>query len=229
MDLFRNEIGDGARHQHAQAIMKILALENSSARGSVAWLEDDHEPIVSDFPNDRKHSGSFFNSLQRFSDRFHDLNAIVVGLGPGSYAGVRIAIGAAIGLQFSSGVRLLGLPSICALTTDPKEYCVIGDARRKSFFFARIRANEIIEGLDLYDEAELRARLAKLDSNIPIYSSETLTQFEQTIIRYPSAVALARLIQRGASNPCPAPLEPIYLRPPHITVPKSAVGSTMIS
>ncbi|MDP9254502.1 MAG: tRNA (adenosine(37)-N6)-threonylcarbamoyltransferase complex dimerization subunit type 1 TsaB [Verrucomicrobiota bacterium] len=199
--------------------MKILALENSSAQGSVAWLEDDCEPTVFEFPNDRKHSGAFFQSLQRFSDRFDDLNSIVVGLGPGSYAGVRIAISAAIGLRSSSGARLLGLPSICALATEANEYCVVGDARRQSFFFARIGANEIVEGVDLYDEAELRARLAKLDPNIPIFSSETLAQFEQAIVRYPSALVLARLIQRGVSNPSPAPLEPIYLRAPHITIP----------
>ncbi len=207
--------------------MKILALENSSAQGSVAWLEDDREPIVLEFPNDRKHSGPFFHSLESSSDRFRDLNFIVVGLGPGSYAGIRIAIGAAIGLESSSGARLLGLPSICALATEESEYCVVGDARRQSFFFARIRANEIVEGLDLYNEAELRARLEKLNPNIPIYSSETLAQFEQTLVRYPSALVLAGLMQRGARNPSPAPLEPIYLRAPHITVPKSAVGSTM--
>src|SRR2546428_4459470 len=155
LDLLRNEIGNRARHQHKQAVMKLLALENSSAQGSVAWLEDDREPTVFEFPNDRKHSGAFFQSLQRFSERFHDLNSIVVGLGPGSYAGARIAISAAIGLQSSSGARLLGLPSICALATEANEYCVLGDARRQSLFFARIDANEIVEGVDLYDEAEL--------------------------------------------------------------------------
>jgi len=29
---------------------------------------------------------------------------------------------------------------------DAQEYCAIGDARRKSFFFARILKNEVIEG-----------------------------------------------------------------------------------
>lgn len=68
--------------------MKILALELSSGRGSLAWLEKDREPFVCSFANDRKHSGLFFENLQRCSRKFGAPDVIVVGLGPGSYAGV---------------------------------------------------------------------------------------------------------------------------------------------
>ncbi len=88
--------------------MKIFALENSTTRGSIALLDDRDAPIVFDYENDRKHSGAFFQSLERLSDRLHDADAIVVGLGPGSYAGVRIAIAAAIGLQAGADAQLLG-------------------------------------------------------------------------------------------------------------------------
>ena len=39
----------------------------------------------------------------------------------------------------------------------------IGDARRKSFFFARILKNEVIEGPTLLSEVELKAKLESLD------------------------------------------------------------------
>ena len=50
--------------------MKILALELSSGQGSVAWLENDREPFVRIFANDRKHSGLFFENLQICSREF---------------------------------------------------------------------------------------------------------------------------------------------------------------
>ena len=118
--------------------MKILALELSTARGSFAWLDGETE-LARDWPNDRKNSAVFFENLDNVVKKFGAAQIIVVGLGPGSYAGTRIAISAAIGLQVASGARLIGLPSICAI--EAADYCVIGDARRKSFFFAHICSN----------------------------------------------------------------------------------------
>src|SRR5712691_1252406 len=102
--------------------MKILALELSTARGSVAWLGQDES--FREWPNDRKDSGSFFENLTAFQKQFGAPETIIVGLGPGSYAGVRIAISAAIGLQAASNARLVGFPSICALECEANEYCV---------------------------------------------------------------------------------------------------------
>ena len=197
--------------------MKTLALELSTARGSLAWLDGDAD-VVREWPNDRKDSGPFFENLADVRKQFGLPDKIIVGLGPGSYAGVRIAISAAIGLQAASNAQLIGFPSICAI--DSNEYCVIGDARRQSFFFARIRANEVVEGPDLHSEIELRDKIDKLGTNMSIFASEKLPQFERAIIRYPSALVLARLARDSNRNFSMPPLEPIYLREPHITVPK---------
>ena len=72
---------------------------------------------------------------------------------------------------------------------------MIGDARRQSFFFARIRANELVEGPSLFNEIELRDKIDKLGTNMSIFASEKLPQFERVVIRYPSALLLARLAQ----------------------------------
>jgi tRNA threonylcarbamoyladenosine biosynthesis protein TsaB len=200
--------------------VKILALELSTARGSLAWLDEDAAGFSRHWPNDRKNSSAFFENLVAVTRKFGPPDTIIVGLGPGSYAGTRIAISAAIGLQVSSGARLIGFPSICAMESDAEGYFVIGDARRKSFFFARIRANNLVEGPTLFSESELRSKLDTIEITTPVFTSDRLLQFERTVVRFPSAVVLARLArepQRSFSLPL---LEPIYLREPHVTMPK---------
>jgi len=199
--------------------VKILALELSTARGSLAWLSNDADPVVREWPNDRKNSGPFFENLAQVREQFGLPDAIVVGLGPGSYAGTRIAISAAIGLQAASRARLLGFPSICAIENE--DYCVIGDARRQLFFFARIRKQELIEGPSLFSEDELKNKIETLADSIAVFCSESLLQFPRAVIRYPSARVLAQLA-RDSDRKCKLPpLEPIYLQEPHITLPKS--------
>jgi tRNA threonylcarbamoyladenosine biosynthesis protein TsaB len=200
--------------------VKILALELSTARGSLAWLDEDDTDLTREWPNDRKNSAVFFENLAAVSEKFGAPDTIIVGLGPGSYAGTRIAISAAIGVQVSSGAHLIGFPSISALQCDAHEYCVIGDARRKSFFFARIRANNLIEGPTLFSESELKPKLNAVGMAMPVFTSDSLPQFERAVVRFPSAPVLARLArepQRSFSLP---PLVPIYLREPHVTMPK---------
>jgi len=202
--------------------MKTLGLELSTARGSLAWLGEGRRQLFREWPNDRQNSGPLFENLADVQKQFGATDMIVVGLGPGSYAGVRIAISAAIGLQAASNARLIGLPSICAMETGEHEYCVIGDARRQSFFFARVRTNNLTEGPILLSEIELRDRIDKLEDNMSIFASEKLPQFKRVVIVYPSAMVLARLAQDPHRNFASPPLEPIYLREPNITIPKKA-------
>ena len=199
--------------------MKTLALELSTARGSLAWLDNEGD-LTREWSNDRKNSAVFFENLGAVTKKFGAPDTIIVGLGPGSYAGTRIAISAAIGLQVSSGAVLIGFPSISAMECDAHEYCVIGDARRKSFFFARIRANTLIEGPTLFSEPEMKLKLNAIEMETPVFTSDSLPQFERAVVCFPSALVLARLAlepQRSFSLPS---LEPIYLREPHITMPK---------
>ena len=151
--------------------MKILALELSSARGSLAVVSNGNVEVVRDWENDRKNSGPFFESLVEVQKQFGEPDTIIVGVGPGSYAGTRIAISAAIGLQTASQARLVGFPSICAMECDESEFCVIGDARRQTFFFARIRENNLAEGPMLMSEAELREKMDKLDRKMSIFGN----------------------------------------------------------
>jgi tRNA threonylcarbamoyl adenosine modification protein YeaZ len=200
--------------------MKILAFEMSTARGSIALCQESEVLFDCQFAADRKHSGAFFENLEQCLKVFGRPEQIVVGLGPGSYAGVRIAIATALGLRSATAATLAGIPSICALDVEAGDYGVIGDARRQSFFFARVRNGRLTEGPILDSPAELEARIKEL--TIPIFASEPLPQYPQAQLAYPSARRLAELAVRHTSEIHDAQsLEPIYLREPHITVPKA--------
>jgi tRNA threonylcarbamoyladenosine biosynthesis protein TsaB len=208
--------------------MKTLALDLSTARASLAWFDDpatenprDAAAQVHEWPNDRKDSGLFFENLQRIVQQFGLPERIMVGLGPGSYAGIRIGISAAIGLQAAAKAELIGYPSVCAIPHASDDYSVIGDARRRSFFFVRIRNRAVIGEYELLDEAALGQRIQKLEPDIAIVSSDLLPQFQPRVEqRYPSAEILGQLAaDTGRKFFCP-PLEPIYLRDANVTIPK---------
>ncbi len=169
--------------------MKILALELSSPVGSVVFCDGDETQIARQFPADRKHSGDFYDSLSALHQNCGAPEMIVVGLGPGSYAGVRIAIATALGLKAATGARLLGFPSICAI--DCAEYIVIGDARRSTFFFAHVLRGRCEEGPSLATEEGVRAKLNEWH-HLPLMASQPLPQFKTTLA-HPSAMVLAQL------------------------------------
>jgi tRNA threonylcarbamoyladenosine biosynthesis protein TsaB len=205
--------------------MKILAIELSTVRGGLAWLDGDVD-LAREWPNDRKNSAAFFENLDNITKKFGAPDTIIVGLGPGSYAGTRIAISAAIGLQISSEAHLIGFPSICAIESTDADYCVIGDARRKSFFFARVSRNELMEGPDLFSEEELKSKLASVGNDTPVFCSESLSQFYEAMVRYPSVQLLARLAQDPKRKFSLPALEPMYLREPYLTKPKTVALGT---
>ncbi|MGH8094498.1 MAG: tRNA (adenosine(37)-N6)-threonylcarbamoyltransferase complex dimerization subunit type 1 TsaB [Chthoniobacterales bacterium] len=193
--------------------MRMLALELSSPRGSVASCGDNGKTEVRTFPADRKDSGLFYENLLAVYRESAPPDLIVVGLGPGSYAGVRIAIATALGLRLAAGARLRGLPSVCAI--DREEYLFVGDARRNSFVFAHVVDGRCVEGPVLAREEEIRARLRAVPS-LPVFATEPFDQFETVMTEYPSALRLIELARR-TGGPFDETLEPIYLRAPYIT------------
>ena len=205
--------------------MKILALELSTARGSAAWK--DGEALVEEtWPNDRRDSALFFTAIRTMLQRYGAPETIIVGLGPGSYAGVRIAISTAIGLRAANQARLIGIPSICAMQTAVPRYQVVGDARRQTFFLARIEDRRLIGEPELMSEEDLEKRLARTDELTPVFSSDRLPpRFARVQSGFPSAAEMAQLAQDGNGCFSLPPLQPMYLREPHITQAKPVVGS----
>ena len=196
--------------------MNVLALELSSPVGSLAFCGENGAPVFKVFPADRKDSGLFYENLQSTLAVSGKPDLIVVGLGPGSYAGVRIAIATALGLKAAMGARLVGLPSICALAR--AEYVIVGDARRNSFFFAHVIDGRCVEGPTLATEEEIVAKLQE-SPELPRIATQPLPQFAGVIVEHPSALRLAELAEEMEIEDAEE-LEPIYLRAPYITVAK---------
>lgn len=103
--------------------MNTLCIERSVAGRSGEWVSE--------------------LDLSRRPDR------IVVGTGPGSFAGVRAALAFAKGYAVGSGCEVLGLPSACALALPGRPVAVVGDARRGKAWIA------LFDGLKMLGEVFL--------------------------------------------------------------------------
>jgi len=200
--------------------MKLLAFDLSTRRGTIALAKEKEILSARDWPNDRRRSAPFFEALEEIIREHGRPETIVVGLGPGSYTGTRIAISAAIGLEAATAAALAGISSLCAIS-DENDFCVIGDAKRASFFFARISGGLLKSDPELLSADEMNKRISSITTT-PIYSSDQLPQFKSVKLRFPSAKLLCLRARTFPQNLARAPLAPLYLREPHITTPRSA-------
>ncbi len=203
--------------------MITLAIDTSTPHGSVALLDGETLLMNEAFTADRRASSSLFVTLEKVRAGIEHLDQIAVGLGPGSYAGVRISIAAALGLRLAFGAKLVGLPSVAALETESSAYIAIGDARRESFYFSRVEDHVCVEGPLLATEAELAQHLERWAA-LPLLATAPVPQFPAAQIALPSAAILARLAAETRGIVATENLEPIYLREPYITQPKSRPG-----
>ena len=199
--------------------MKLLAFDLSTRRGTIALANEKEILDAREWPNDRRSAAPFFEALDEIIREHGRPETIVVGLGPGSYTGTRIAISAALGLAATTGAALAGISSLCAIS-DEDDFCVIGDAKRASFFFGEISGGLLKSDPELLSEDEMKKRIASITTT-PIYSSDQLPQFTSVKLRFPSAKLLWLRAQTAPQNLARAPLAPIYLREPHITTPRT--------
>jgi len=203
--------------------MKVLALEASTDFASVAFWEDGRFVFEEVFASKRSLSADLFPLLWRLLEPVGGADRIVVGLGPGSYAGVRITIAAALGLQAVWGCELVGIPSVAALPEETGCFQVIGDARRGTWYYTRVEAGVCVEGPLLADSGgALRAHLEKAGGKV--YATEALPSEWEASVLLPSASNLARLAAAGTGIVQTGDLEPLYLRDVHITKPAVAGG-----
>ena len=204
----------------------ILAIDTSTPRGSIALLKDGRLVLDEVFACDRSQSSDLYLLLARVRELTPTLTTIAVGIGPGSYAGVRISIATALGLSLSCGAELLGLASVAALETDACEYFAIGDARRDTFYYSRVRDGVCVDEPQLLDAAALGERLATAPE-LPVFTTAALPAFPRGIVAMPRAEKLARLAAESKGIMARGDFEPLYLREPYITLPKQVVNAVV--
>jgi tRNA threonylcarbamoyl adenosine modification protein YeaZ len=205
--------------------MKILALDSSTCILSIALIDDQLSSESSTLFEDHRHqartdSSLFFEGLQRALQQHGKPDRIVVGLGPGSYNGLRTSIAAAQGVASSCHLPLIGLPSILALEAAAMECWAIGDARGGEYWIAALSHHKLLEGPALIPPCDLELHL-KRHPHFPVIATQELPRLLSSAIKLtietPHAVLLARL---GREATPALSLEPLYLKQAHITMPR---------
>ncbi len=208
----------------------ILSIETSTPRASLALYDRvaDHIVARETFTTDRAHNSAIFEPLQRLIETHRaGVEAIVVGLGPGSYGGVRVGIAVANGLSLSLGIPVFGASSLEAWDCESPSWRVIGDARRGTYFLATIREGHLQGEPELIEASLIDERLAASAGSPPLLTSDAKVAeaISGALLAYPSAERLARRFRDFDLRSTPVPLEPVYLRAPYITEPKARKGS----
>lgn len=144
---------------------------------------------------------------------------IVVGTGPGSFAGIRAALAFAQGWALGSRCEVLGLPSPCAYAPSEGPLAVAGDARRGLFWIALFDGPRLVAPVslaareDLHGRVPLSAPVVSPDARrIGADLAEIFPGRYRPDAPVPTAAGLARAFLANPSLLAPEPL-PIYLNP----------------
>ena len=218
--------------------MRILALDSSSPVASVAVVSFENAAAKILFeentPHARSDSSALFHALEAAVGSCGKPDALCVGLGPGSYNGLRAGIAAARGFATALTLPLHAIPSPLALPGPDSGFWAVGDARGGHYWIARISNGHFLEEPRLLLPGEALAHASTQD--IPILSAGPLGEFlnpedsrlhppKEVRIATPGAPRLAMLAQKNdPSYLVSLTPEPLYLKPPHITAPKSATA-----
>lgn len=202
--------------------MLVLALDTSSAAISVALavVEDAVDVRAQrQVVNPRGHgellSPTIATALDEARVTPRDLGAIVAGVGPGPYTGLRVGLITAAAMADTLGIPTYGVCSLDGIAGAP---LVVTDARRKEVYWAR------------YDAAGNRVEGPFVDRPADVPHAENATGVAVRLYPdvfgeplgddYPDPVRLiARARDRIVASTPSEPLTPLYLRHPDAVVP----------
>ena len=102
--------------------MTILALEFSSSQRSVALARNGE--VLAAVSETGERGTNAFGMIEAVLASAGlgraEIDCLAVGLGPGSYTGIRVALAIAQGWQLATGVKLLGLGSVDCLVAQAR-------------------------------------------------------------------------------------------------------------
>ena len=184
--------------------------------------------------------GAVAQLLEEAQLRPSDLTAIAVGVGPGSFTGLRIGLSYAKGLVFASKARIIGVGSLDALAIAALEspaarpgvrICALTDARKAEVYAALYEI--VSDGLEKVSQ-DVVMPLVRLISHLDRYTilagdyqandaaalagekGLEVTVLEPSAMesrgRYVAALGAAAIA--GGESDCVDTLEPLYVRPP---------------
>jgi tRNA threonylcarbamoyladenosine biosynthesis protein TsaB len=216
--------------------MKILAFDTATAACTVALLvgsEVRERSVIAP----QRHAELILPMIEQLLAEaglaLGQLDAIAVGQGPGSFMGVRIAVGVAQGLAFGADLPVVTVSTLQALAqtayeqTQASEVIAAWDARMQAVYWGAYCLGEhqllwpvVADTLSAPDEVVLPSGTAwRLAGNAwQAYRQPLLpliTAHPDVIDIYPQASAILRLAQvlyRQGKARSPLEIEPTYLR-----------------
>lgn len=221
--------------------MTTFALDTSTASPSLALVRDDRTVaelwLAPEPGSGRRVLEAAHGLLTAAGLGVRDLDAIVVGVGPGGFTGLRIGLATALGLGQALAIPVIGASSLEALALGIAAHCPDGalvapvlDARRRELFAAVHRADGagLVEVLPpqalapaaLSDVLDQLGEPVWIGGDGVVAGGEALPGPARTILpagspgHRVSAVALARRVAAGAGLPA----RPVYARLPDAEV-----------
>jgi tRNA threonylcarbamoyl adenosine modification protein YeaZ len=201
--------------------MKILAIEFSTDERSVAVMVDGQtRGTATEFATRETPAFRMIESALREAGlEREDIECLAIGLGPGSYTGIRAAIALAQGWQSARPIKLLGIGSAECLALSAQNKGWFGkvdfviDAQRNEFYLAGYEISESarreIEPLRLATRAQVDARLA---AGAVLTGPGAGRWFAGGRNLVPTAADLGKIATGRTDFVVGEKLEPIYLR-----------------
>lgn len=201
--------------------MKILALEFSSSQRSVAVADDRRvsSEVIESGGRGTNALAMVDGALREANLEREQIECLAVGIGPGSYTGIRVAISVAQGWQLARGVKLLGISAIECLAAQAQadglrgDVTTVIDAQRSEFYIARYKISpegrREITPLQLTGLSDV---LAMGKAGELLIGPEVTRSIPTGKIMFPRATTLAELASNRSDFVSGETLEPIYLR-----------------
>jgi tRNA threonylcarbamoyl adenosine modification protein YeaZ len=155
-----------------------------------------------------------------------ELAAVVAGLGPGPFTGLRVGLVTAAALADALGIPAYGVCSLDGVAAPVAAHRVLAvtDARRREVYWAAYEGGTRVEGPAVSRPAELAARVGEL--GVEVACGAGARQYADVLglpvtgPDSPDPVALAALAADRVLAGAPAdPLTPLYLRRPDAVEP----------
>lgn len=201
--------------------MNILAIETSQPHASLALYRKGAVVLQERWEAERNHDAYLFPALQRALQALGESKPglILVGSGPGSYGGVRVALAAAVGI---AQVTDAGMAAVCSWQQlEEPNSVIVSDARRGNWTVRKGDGTiDVVNSEDLLTFQKQGYRILTVE-NADCLRKAGISPAEDNLI--PTAegligtwLSMSGEEQKKALN---TPPEPIYVRPPHITKP----------
>jgi tRNA threonylcarbamoyladenosine biosynthesis protein TsaB len=213
--------------------MRVLGIETSTRRGSVAAFEGGRTLGTLAHEEPSAHAERVLALVERLLDEVgwsrSSIERVAVGIGPGSFTGLRVGIALAQGIALGLGRPIVGVGSLAALASfapasDRRLRVPVLDARRGELFVAAYdpdgKERLAPEAVPLARVPALLGELCGPGELVLIGEASRLVGGGYDVLaggelELPHATAVARL---GAElDPAAAPAEPTYVRGPGAT------------